>query len=103
MDQVKLPVLPYAARKAKLLEWPDESDDLRRRSLHLIRVIVEADLQATKLGSMIYELSGMLSKEPQIQRAIELTFAKKLCLRGPWRSGSSSSTLLNVTISLAWQ
>ena len=77
VDQVKLPVLPYAARKAKLLEWPDESDDLRRRSLHLIRVIVEADFQATKLGSMIYELSGMLSKEPQIQRAIELTFAKK--------------------------
>ena len=40
-------------------------------------MIVEADFQATKLGSMIYELSGMLSKEPQIQRAIELTFAKK--------------------------
>eukprot|EP00439_Symbiodinium_sp_Y106_P005195 s11296_g1.t1 len=39
--------------------------------------MVESDFHATRLGSMLYELSGSLDKEPQIQRAIELTFAKK--------------------------
>ncbi|CAE7379570.1 unnamed protein product [Symbiodinium sp. KB8] len=76
-DSVKLPVLPYAARKAKMIDWPDVSDDMKRKSLHLIRIMVESDFHATKLGSVLYELSGALDKEPQIQRSIELTFAKK--------------------------
>ena len=53
------------------------ADDMKRKSLHLVRIMVESDFHATRLGSMLYELSGSLDKEPQIQRAIELTFAKK--------------------------
>ena len=76
-ETVKLPVLPYAARRAKMVDWPDVADDMKRKSLHLVRIMVESDFHATKLGAMLYELSGSLDKEPQIQRTIELTFAKK--------------------------
>ena len=76
-ETVKLPVLPYAARRAKMIDWPEVADDMKRKSLHLVRIMVESDFHATRLGSMLYELSGSLDKEPQIQRAIELTFAKK--------------------------
>ncbi|CAE7308651.1 unnamed protein product [Symbiodinium sp. CCMP2592] len=77
IENVKLPVLPYAARRAKMMDWPEIADDMKRKSLHLVRIMVESDFHATKLGTMLYELSGSLDKEPQIQRTIELTFAKK--------------------------
>ena len=47
VEQVRLPVLPYAARRAKLLDWPAEADDMRRRALRLIRVMVESDFNAS--------------------------------------------------------
>ena len=41
VEQVRLPVLPYAARRAKLLDWPAEADDMRKRALRLVRVMVD--------------------------------------------------------------
>ena len=76
-NEARLPIIPYAARRAKFLDWPDEQDDMKRRALHIVRVMLESDFGASKLGGLIYELSGVLEKEHQIQRSIELTFAKK--------------------------
>ena len=58
-----LPKIPGHVRKIKLMSWLQEDDDLKARALAMVRTIIESDLAATQLGSLIHELAHDLSNE----------------------------------------
>lgn len=72
-----LPKLPGHVRKLKLMSWHTDPDDLQRRALNLVRIMVESDLSATQLGKMMHNLSYSLADELKIQQLISDTFARK--------------------------
>ena len=69
-----LPKLPGHVRKLKLMSWHTDPDDLQRRALNLVRIMVESDLSATQLGKMMHNLSYSLADELKIQQLISDTF-----------------------------
>ena len=72
-----LPKLPGHVRKLKLMSWHVDPDDLQRRALNLVRIMVESDLSATQLGKMMHTLSYQLADEGKIQQLISDTFVRK--------------------------
>ena len=72
-----LPKLPGHVRKLKLMNWHTDPDDLKRRALNLVRIMVESDLSATQLGKMMHNLSYSLADELKIQQLVSDRFARK--------------------------
>lgn len=71
------PAMPMAVRTVKLLEWSPEPDDLRRKSLDMVRLIIESDLSATNLGTTIHSMAHTLMDEYRIRQTIDDSFARK--------------------------
>ena len=71
------PRLPLPVRTVKLLALSAEPDDLVRQSLNKIRLMLESDLAATKLGKVLYTLAEDLNNEDKIRRTLRDTFARK--------------------------
>ena len=72
-----LPKIPGHVRKLKLMSWLPEEDDLKARALAMVRTIIEPDLSATQLGSLIHDQAHDLANESAIQRTLQDTFSKK--------------------------
>ena len=72
-----LPKLPGHVRCLKLMNWHIEPDDLKRRALGLVRIMVESDLSATQVGKIMHDMAYSLSEEHRIRQLLEDTFAKK--------------------------
>ncbi len=99
-----LPKLPGHVRQLKLMSWYVEPDDLKRRAVGMIRIMIESDLAATQIGMMIHGMAFELANEKDIQTLLSDTFAKKspatLYKRArsfwryfDWMKGSYSQTL----------
>ena len=86
-DGIK-PKLPLAVRRVKLMEWSPQEDDLRRRALGMIRIIIESNLEATRLGLLLHTMAHDLREETKIQQVLNDTFSSK-----------STATLYKRTIS----
>ena len=72
-----LPKLPGHVRKLKLMQWPQDGDDLRLRAVGMIRMMIESDLSATQLGLTIHEMAHDLSNEDAIRQVLHDVFSKK--------------------------
>ena len=72
-----LPVLPIAVRRIKLLQWKISEDDLALKCFGMIRIMLESDLNATSLGSVLHEKSRALDDEEHLRQILRDTFAKK--------------------------
>ena len=72
-----LPKLPGHVRCLKLMSWKSDPDDLKRKALGLVRIMLESDFSATRVGKMMHELAYNLSDEHLIQQLLDDTFAKK--------------------------
>ena len=72
-----LPKLPGHVRKLKLMSWHVDEDDLKRRAMNLVRIMLESDLSATQVGKLMRNMSYDLSDEKHIQQLISDTFARK--------------------------
>ena len=72
-----LPKLPGHVRKLKLMSWHVDSDDLQRRAVNLVRVMLASDLSATQLGKLMHNMSYSLADEGKLQQLISDTFARK--------------------------
>ena len=72
-----LPKLPGHVRQLKLMSWYVEPDDLKRRAVGVIRIMIESDLAATQIGMMIHEMAFELANEKDIQILSSDAFAKK--------------------------
>ena len=72
-----LPKLPGHVRCLKLMSWHVEPDDLKRRALGLVRIMIESDLSATQVGKIMHDMAYNLSEEHRIRQLLEDTFAKK--------------------------
>ena len=71
------PGLPVQTRRVKLAYVPADPDHLRAQSINRIRLMIESDLSATKLGKVLYELASDLGNEGKIAATLTDTFAKK--------------------------
>ena len=71
------PGLPVQTRRVKLAYVPADPDNLRAQSINRIRLMIESDLSATKLGKVLYELASDLGNEGKIAATLTDTFAKK--------------------------
>lgn len=72
-----LPKLPGHVRQLKLMSWYVEPDDLKRRAIGMIRIMIESDLSATQLGKMLHDMAFDLANESSIQQLLQDTFARK--------------------------
>ena len=72
-----LPKLPGHVRCLKLMSWHVEPDDLKRRALGLVRIMIESDLSATQVGKIMHDMAYNLSEEHRTRQLLEDTFAKK--------------------------
>ena len=72
-----LPQLPGHVRCLKLMSWHVDPDDLKRRALGLVRIVIESDLSATQVGKIMHDMAYNLSDEHLIRQLLEDTFAKK--------------------------
>ena len=72
-----IPKLPGHVRRLKLMSWHVDADDLQRRAMNLIRIMLESDLSATQIGKLMHNMSHDLADEPKIQQLISDTFARK--------------------------
>ena len=72
-----LPKLPGHVRLLKLMSWYVEPDDLKRRALGMVRIMIESDLSATQLGKMMHDMAYELANESNIRRLLQDTFARK--------------------------
>ena len=72
-----LPKLPGHVRKLKLMSWHVDPDDLQRRALNLVRIMLESDLSATQLGKLMHNMSYSLADEGKLQQLISDTLARK--------------------------
>ena len=52
-----LPKLPGHVRCLKLMNWHTDPDDLKRKALGLVCIMVESDLSATRVGKMMHDLA----------------------------------------------
>ena len=79
------PVLPAQTRRVKMAYIPADPDHLRAQSLNRVRLMVESDLSATKLGKVLYGLASDLGNEAKIAATLSDTFVTKapatLCKR----------------------
>ncbi|CAE7877928.1 unnamed protein product [Symbiodinium microadriaticum] len=71
------PGLPVQTRTVKLAYVPADPDHLRAQSINRVRLMIESDLSATKLGKVLYELASDLGNEGKIAATLTDTFAKK--------------------------
>ena len=72
-----LPKLPGHMRCLKLMNWHADADDLKRKALGLVRIMLESDFSATRVGKMMHDMAYNLSDEHLIRQLLEDTFAKK--------------------------
>ena len=70
-----VPNLTVQTRRVKLTPSQPDEDYLRAQSLNRIRLMVESDLGATRLGQMLYELASDLSNEAKITSTLSDAFA----------------------------